>query len=86
MATSIQPDMFDDLRAQHDFVEKQKETPDPFNLIVPEAFVQSIRDLGYRSTYTALDELIDNGVQANAKLINVFPAYFKDNKSQKKPD
>lgn len=86
MPTTIQPDMFDDLRAQHDFVEKQKEQPDPFNLIVPEAFVQSIRDLGYRSTYTALDELVDNAVQANAKLINVFPAYIKDNKSQKKPD
>ncbi|MGN6626645.1 MAG: ATP-binding protein, partial [Tepidisphaeraceae bacterium] len=86
MPTNIQPDMFDDLRAQHDFVEKQKEQPDPFNLIVPEAFVQSIRDLGYRSTYTALDELIDNGVQANAKLINIFPAFVKDNKSQKKPD
>lgn len=82
----IQPGILDDLRRQHEFVEKSKDNPEAFSLIVPEAFVQSIRDLGYKSTYTALDELIDNSIQAGAKMVDVFLAYEPSNKSQKKPD
>jgi len=76
----------DDLKRQHQFVEEQKRHPEAFSLVVPAAFVQSIRDLGYKSTYTALDELIDNAIQASATNVEVFLAYQPDNKSQKKPD
>lgn len=80
------PTIEDDLKRQHQFVEEQRHLPEAFNLVVPEAFVQSIRDLGYKSTYNALDELVDNAVQANATLVGLFLAYADGNKSKKKPD
>ncbi len=80
------PALEDDLKQQHQYVEREGRAEHAFELVAPEAFVQSIRDLGYKSTYTALDELIDNSIQANATLIDVFLAYTSQNKSQKKPD
>jgi hypothetical protein len=44
-------------------------------LVVGHAFVESIRDLGYRSTGTAVNELIDNAVQAGAENIHVVFGY-----------
>ena len=80
-------DVVDDLKRQHDFVEDQKKHgDDAFSLVSPEAFLRGIRDLGYKSTLTALDELVDNSVQANAEVIWLFPAYLPGNKSEKKPD
>ena len=85
--SSVVPTVTDDLKRQHDFVEGQKlKGEDAFSLVSPEAFLRGIRDLGYRSTLTALDELIDNSVQANAQRVWVFPAYESSNTSQKKPD
>ncbi|MGH6971138.1 MAG: hypothetical protein ACREEQ_05960, partial [Caulobacteraceae bacterium] len=37
-----------------------------FGLMVPEAFVRGIRDIGYRSNGDAIAELIDNAMQAYA--------------------
>lgn len=80
-------EVVDDLYRQHEFVEIQKERgEEAFSLVSPEAFLRGIRDLGYRSTLTALDELIDNSVQANAENVWVFPAFTKDNKTKKKVD
>lgn len=80
-------DVVDDLKRQHDFVEDQKKRgEDAFSLVSPEAFLRGIRDLGYKSTLTALDELVDNSVQANAQRVWAFPAYVPENKTQKKPD
>jgi len=77
----------DDLQRQHEFVEQQKKRgEDAFTLVSPEAFLRGIRDLGYRSTLTALDELVDNSVQANAQRVWVFPSYESGNKTKKKPD
>lgn len=45
--------------------------PTKFGLIVPEAFIRGIRDLGYRSNGDALAELIDNAVQAYADRVDV---------------
>ena len=42
-----------------------------FSLMVADAFVRGIRDIGYKSTATALDELIDNSIQAGATNIHV---------------
>src|SRR5262245_31914664 len=85
-SVKIQPGDDDDLSRQHGYVEAQRVRPNAFSLVAPDAFVRSIRDLGYKSTLTALDELIDNAVQANARTVEVFLAYRAGNKSQKKPD
>jgi len=42
-----------------------------FGLTVGEAFVRSIRELGYKHTGTAVDELIDNSMQAGASNVHV---------------
>ncbi|MFN8483025.1 MAG: ATP-binding protein [Anaerolineae bacterium] len=60
-----------DLKRQRDYVDRLKEEGFGFSLVVAEAFVRGIRDLGYKSTATALDELIDNSVQAEAQNIHV---------------
>ncbi len=48
------------------------------------AFVRGIRDIGYKSTGTAFDELIDNGKQAGATDVHVIFG-FEGGKSDKKP-
>ncbi len=42
-----------------------------FGLTVADAFVRSIRSLGYRHCGTALDELIDNAIEAEAEQIHI---------------
>lgn len=42
-----------------------------WDLIVGDAFVRGMRDIGYKSTSYALSELIDNSVQANATWTDV---------------
>ena len=42
-----------------------------FGLTMAEAFVRGIRDLGYKHTGTALDELIDNAIQAGANTVGI---------------
>src|SRR3954453_12955938 len=53
-----------------------------WNLIVGDAFVRGMRDIGYKSTSYALAELIDNSVQANATFTDVI---FGFNKGGAKP-
>ena len=55
-----------------------------FGLMVPEAFVRGIRDLGYRSNGDAVAELIDNALQAYADRIDVLFGY-DGSTSNKKP-
>ena len=55
-----------------------------FALVAAEAFVRGIRDIGYKSTATALDELVDNSIQAGATRIDV--AFGYGSKSNAKPD
>ncbi len=55
-----------------------------FGLMVPEAFVRGIRDLGYRSNGDAVAELIDNAFQAYADRIDVLFGY-DGSASNKKP-
>lgn len=52
-------------------------------LMMPEAFVRGIRDLGYRSNADAIAEFIDNSMQAYADRIDVLFGY--GDSSSKKP-
>jgi Skp family chaperone for outer membrane proteins len=53
-----------------------------WDLIVGDAFVRGMRDIGYKSTSYALSELVDNSVQANATWTDVV---FGFNKGGAKP-
>jgi hypothetical protein len=55
-----------------------------FGLAVGTAFVESMRNTYYKHTGTALDELIDNAIEAGAGNIHVAYGYY--GKSDKKPD
>ncbi|MGH9643361.1 MAG: ATP-binding protein, partial [Terriglobales bacterium] len=72
------------VQEQADYVAELKRKKFKFGLTVGEAFVRSIRDLGYKSTGTALDELIDNSKQAGATAVHVVFGY-EGSKSDKKP-
>lgn len=63
---------------------KQSGGRSKFGLMVPEAFVRGIRDLGYRSNGDAIAELIDNALQAYADRIDILFGY-DGTTSNKKP-
>lgn len=71
------------LAAQRNYAERASRRS-RFGLMVPEAFVRGIRDLGYRSNGDALAELIDNALQAFATRVDVAFGYA-GTKSVKKP-
>lgn len=64
-----------DLQAQRAYIHKIESEGFDFGLTVAGAFIRGIRDLGYKSTATALDELIDNAIQAEASNIDVIFGY-----------
>jgi len=69
--TVTNTDISRDLAAQREYARKQVEAGFDFGLTVADAFVRGIRDIGYRDTGRALDELIDNALQAEATKILV---------------
>ena len=73
-----------ELKAQRDYGEQLSLRGSEFALVAAEAFVRGIRDIGYKSTATALDELVDNSIQAGATRIDV--AFGFGSKSSAKPD
>lgn len=73
-----------DLEAQRTYADKIKQLGFDFGLTVADAFVRGIRDIGYRHTGTALDELIDNSIQGEAESIHIVFGYGA--KSDAKPD
>ncbi len=72
------------VQSQAKYVAELKRKKFKFGLTVGEAFVRGIRDLGYKNTGTAFDELIDNAKQAGATAVHVAFGY-EGNKSEKKP-
>lgn len=70
--------------AQKQYVSELRRKKFKFGLTVGEAFVRGIRDIGYKSTGTALDELIDNAKQAGAANVHVVFGY-DGSRSDKKP-
>lgn len=79
MAT-IDTTLSQDLLAQRRYAEK---IDHDFGLTVAGAFVRGIRDIGYRDTGRALDELIDNAIQAESTKVLVTFGY--DPSSDAKP-
>src|SRR5438270_63844 len=59
------------LRAQRAYLEQIRQRGFDFGLVVGEAFVRGIRDLGYRHPGTALDEMVDNSLQAGARNVHI---------------
>jgi hypothetical protein len=72
-----------DLAAQRDYAQKAVQEGFDFGLTVADAFVRGIRDIGYIDTGRALDELIDNSIQAEANKIIV--TFGFEGKSDNKP-
>lgn len=60
-----------DLEAQRAYVKEVEAKGFDFNLVVADAFVRGMRDIGYKSSSWALCELVDNAVQAEAKNVHV---------------
>lgn len=73
-----------------DLVEQNKYAKDlegsgfDFNLVIADAFIRGMRDIGYKNTGWALCELLDNSIQAEAKNIHV--AFNIKNKEKDSPD
>src|SRR5262249_44796297 len=72
-----------DLHAQREYTQQLVDSGFDFGLVLADAFVKGMRDIGYKSTATALNELIDNAIQGEAKNVHVA---FGFEKSDKKPD
>lgn len=61
-----------ELQRQKDYVEHLANSNNTNDLIEKSQLVQSLRDLGYKNTITALGEITDNEIQARASNINLF--------------
>src|SRR5437867_10993294 len=71
-AAPTSPDLKSDLEAQHQYVEKLRQSGERgFQLIERSAFVEGMRDSGYKSTATAIDEFVDNAIQAQATRVDI---------------
>ncbi len=75
-----------DLMAQREYVKRLEQDGFEFGLVFENAFLRGMRDIGYKSTASALNELIDNSIQAEATAVHVLMGYEPNNRSQKKPD
>lgn len=82
MTTTVLP-LSPGIQRQEQYVALQSAAGDD-SLIVGAAFLRGIRDLGYQSTAKAIDEEIDNSIQAGATNIHVVFGF--DGKGEKKPN
>jgi hypothetical protein len=69
--TATDTNISKDLAEQREYAARKRAEGFDFGLTVADAFVRGIRDIGYRDTGRALDELIDNALQAEATKILV---------------
>jgi len=74
----------DDLKRQAAYVEHQKKRGKAgLGLIFADAFLRGMRDVGYKSPATAMNEHIDNAMQANATIVEVL--FHPDGKTKDVP-
>lgn len=72
-----------ELEKQIAYAKKEAAKGDDWGFTVGTAFVESMRNTYYKHTGTALDELVDNAIEAGAETIHVCFGY--EGKSDKKP-
>lgn len=65
----------DELAKQHEYVEEMRGRQADLTLVVAQAFITGMRQLGYTETERAFDELIDNSIQAGASRVHVASRY-----------
>jgi hypothetical protein len=75
-----------DLQRQREYIKELETQMFDYGLVLGNAFVKGMRDIGYKSTAYALNELNDNSIQAGARNIHVAFGYEPRNKSKKKLD
>jgi hypothetical protein len=68
------------LNRQESYVSKISKEGFNFGLTIAKAFVNSIRDLGYKDPGTAMNELIDNAIESDAQEIHVATELDKNDK------
>lgn len=59
------------VQEQRDYLAKLESEHFGWDLVVGEAFVRGMRDIGYKSTAFAMAELLDNSIQAGASRVDV---------------
>jgi hypothetical protein len=71
-----------DLMRQREYVSGLMKINFDFGLVLANAFVRGMRDIGYKSNATAVNELIDNSIQAEASKVHVAFGYPPGSKSE----
>ena len=75
-----------DLQHQRQFIQTLNDGGFDYGLVLANAFVRGMRDIGYKSVAYALNELNDNAIQAGARNIHITFGYKEGNASRKKPE
>lgn len=74
------------LERQDSFVKSMENQEFDFGLVMTQAFLKGIRDIGYKSTATALFESLDNSIQAEASNIHLLFDFDKGKTGKSNPD
>ncbi|MDE0013934.1 MAG: ATP-binding protein [Candidatus Poribacteria bacterium] len=74
--------MSTELENQQHYLEEKGEQN--FTFVAPETFVEGMRDSGYKSTATAIDEFVDNSIQAGATRVNIISTETTRGKKRKR--
>lgn len=75
-----------DLEWQREHIEDLRRKGFVYPLIAAQSFVRGMRESGYKSTATAIDEFIDNSIQAQADEVDIILGYSSENTTRKKID
>ena len=71
------------IQAQRDLIDHLSESQFGWDIVVGDAFVRGMRDIGYKSTAYALCELIDNSIQASANHVDIVFGFDNGSKPTK---
>jgi hypothetical protein len=67
--------VLDGLQVQRDYIAKLEAEQFGWDILVGDAFVRGMRDIGYKNTSFAVAEIIDNSIQASAASIDIVFGY-----------
>ena len=74
------------LARQDAFIKTMENQDFDFGLVMTQAFLKGIRDIGYKSTATALFESFDNSIQADASNVHLLFDFDKGKSGKSNPD